>query len=248
MGEFPYQVSLQRYSDSKHFCAGVILTCDWILTAGDCVDDKRPPEVYALTGSINASIGTNYHIELAVLHPNYAALNASNNIALLRTATQIIFNEFTRAINISRRSIIKPGQLATISGWGLTTRADGTMSDSEVLQYMSYRTISIEECRQKMIKEDSTHAIYLSSLCALTTIKRGACAGDTGSPLTLKGSLIGVHLLSYGCGEDYPSVSIRVFTFKRWIRKMMAATYLRLPNSKCVCRTPLYCICKRIEE
>lgn len=209
------------------------------------MDSKRPPEIHAVTGTINASIGANYDIELAVLHPNYATRDAANNIALLRTKTPMIFNDVIKAINMTSSEAIEPGEVATLSGWGATRLADGTMSDHEVLQYMSYRTISVEECREKMITQ-STQAIYNSSVCTLTTIRRGACASDTGSPLTLEGQLIGIHLWSYGCGEDYPNVSIRVLGFQRWIRKMMAATYLRLPNSKCVCRTALYCICKRI--
>lgn len=240
LGEIPYQVSLHRQSDSRHICGGAILNSDWIVTAGQCVNEKRPSEMYAKTGSVNASSdGPSYDIQLAVLHPNYTREDAANNIALLRTLAPIIFNEFTKAIDISL-DFVKPSELVTLSGW----HADGAMSGSEILQSMSYRTISQEDCRQKLSADASNRPIYQSSFCAVTTIESGSCVGDIGSPLTAKELLIGLHLFNTGCGEEHPTVSLQVLGFNSWINTMMTSRYLHLPNSKCLCRSPINCICR----
>lgn len=245
-GEFAYQVSLQRYSDSKHFCGGAILNSDWILTAGECVDEKEPPEIYAVAGSIYAYVGHQHDIELAVLHPEYKPKNDSNNLALLRTTEKMKLDKYVKEIVINL-AFVEPREDVTLAGWGSTTHAGGPMS--EVLRWIYYKTISNKECKRRMSDEIQDRPLYNSSLCVITAVRSGACAGDTGSPLVFKGLLIGIHLWSYGCGSDYPDVSIRVFKFRRWIRNMMSQLHRGdLVNQKCMCRKPTYCKCKRIIE
>lgn len=245
-GEFSYQVSLQRYSDSKHFCGGAILNPDWILTAGGCVDDTEPPAIYAVAGSIYAYVGHNYDIELAVLHPNYKPNNDSFNLALLRPTNAIKLDHFVKEIGINL-AFVEPRERVTLAGWGSTTHAGGPMSD--VLRWVYYITLSNKECRRRMSDEIQDRPLYNSSLCAITAVGSGACAGDMGSPVVFKELLIGVHLWSYGCGSEYPDVFIRVFRFRRWIRNMMSQLHRGdLVNQKCMCRRPNYCKCKRIVE
>lgn len=230
-----------------HFCAGAILNVDWIITAGDCVDSKRPPEIYALTGSVNATFGPGiYHIELAVIHPNYTALNASNNLALLSTTRPMILNDFTQPIEINRAYVFAD-ETTTLTGWGSTKDSNGPRF--EILRWVNHKTILNRECRRRMPTpmEDAKTWIYASSLCIVGTVGRDTCIGDMGSPLTVNGKLFGVHLWSIDCTTDYPDIFTRVFAFRDWIRNMMKAEYASLDNSKCVCRTPSYCICKRDE-
>ena len=37
-GQFPYQVALFRMLTRSFFCSGAIISKDWILTAGHCID------------------------------------------------------------------------------------------------------------------------------------------------------------------------------------------------------------------
>lgn len=244
LGDIPYQVSLQRNLDSKNICGGAILNENWIITAGQCVNEKRPAEIYAKTGLVSTSAdGPRYKIQLTALHPNYQRQDAENNIALLRTTTPIIFNEFTKAINISLE-MVEPSELVTLSGWEALEDSSGTASGPELLQSMTYRTIPFQECNQKMLAAESNLPIYFrSSLCALATIKSGSCAGDIGSPLVAKGLLIGIHLFHTGCAEEYPNVSLQVYPFLSWINTMMTAQYQHSPTSRCLCRSPYDCFC-----
>ena len=61
--EYPYIVSLQGYGD--HFCAGVILTKDYILTAAHCAKHLYSTENFLVRAGLNHTDeeGTYHYIQ-----------------------------------------------------------------------------------------------------------------------------------------------------------------------------------------
>lgn len=244
-GNFPYHVSLQRHSDLKHFCSGAIVNGLWIVTAGDCVGERSPAEMYALVGSLSINFGSIYELDLAVLHPNYTPMNASNNLALLRSSEPIVLGTFVAYIDVFDYLTTDDMQIL-LTGWGSHNRPD--LRNFEMLHWTYYKILPNYDCRRRLPKEDPDAKIYSNSLCALTTTDRSTCVGDTGSPLAYEGRLVGVKVGSYGCGNQYPDVFITLFQFRSWIRNMLKAKFEKSSDETCVCRGSFKpsCTCKNI--
>merc|ERR1711894_626198 len=97
-GQWPWQVSL-RNAANRHFCGGVIINSNWVLTAAHCVDGNSAGGLRVVVGehdtreSNNANRQT-YMVTQIVSHPEYdfwAQFDA--DIALLQIASPIASNE-----------------------------------------------------------------------------------------------------------------------------------------------------------
>ena len=134
------------------------------------------------------------------------------------------------------------GELATVSGWGLTNESDRT-SASSTLQYVSVPIIN-----NKMCSNSYSSLIRIDpelQFCAGNDQGQDACAGDSGGPIVRYGknktdllvgfysishieflfrkiedrfTLIGVVSFGKGCGRaKYPGVYVKVKNFLTWI-------------------------------
>lgn len=89
----PYQVSIRYKTQLHDHCNGVILTENWILTAGSCVAyDIKYLDIYSGIGNPK-TISDKYSVQSKILHPQYKRDQLVNNIALLMTRRKIIFVE-----------------------------------------------------------------------------------------------------------------------------------------------------------
>lgn len=124
-GQFPHQVSIQVNftGEFEHNCGGSIITNKFIVTAGHCFLEDFPYDLkrYKLIlGAHNRTDdGTEIGIEQNFIHPDWNVTLIINDIALIQTDREIVFNRFIQPIAISRE-FIEPGHLAVTSGWGVT--------------------------------------------------------------------------------------------------------------------------------
>lgn len=89
------------------------------------------------------------------------------------------------------------------------------MPDS--LQFVQLLTLSNEECIER-IDEFHGQFIFDSTLCAMQRVGVGACNGDSGSPLVVRGTLVGID--SWGsrpCANGGPDMFARMSVFVDWI-------------------------------
>ncbi|RLU26778.1 hypothetical protein DMN91_000575 [Ooceraea biroi] len=93
-GEIPYQVSLQTISSGHHFCGGVILNQNYVLTAAHCVSGKNVSLISATVGTTNLTRPYKVHlIKSAYVHEKYNRSNSwINDIALLKLQTKFTYN------------------------------------------------------------------------------------------------------------------------------------------------------------
>lgn len=113
-GQFPHQVSL-RYRGS-HRCGGSIITSRWILTAAHCTEHIAAKDLVAVVGAILLqSDGVRYQIEVVKNHPKFVPIR--NDIAALKTATEIEFSDVVKAIALPTENVAA-GVPVTVSGWG----------------------------------------------------------------------------------------------------------------------------------
>lgn len=125
--QFAYQVSLRYAGDNVHFCSGSILSQRWIVSAGHCVFYADAESVVAVVGSQqrNSSIASDvdgrpgaYAIERLVVHAAYGHLSMRNDIALLRTAREMIMSGQVAPVGLdSDGHFLGAGWVVWASGW-----------------------------------------------------------------------------------------------------------------------------------
>merc|ERR1712170_1772 len=128
-GEMPWQVSLTRLSGS-HFCGGIIINEDWILTAAHCVEGKAASSLLVVVGEHDHSATDNpsrtvLTVDRIISHEMYdqaAPLDA--DIALLKVSSKIAFSDDVQPACPPEANNDYVGDIYTVSGWG-TIRSGG---------------------------------------------------------------------------------------------------------------------------
>lgn len=217
LGQFPFQVSL-RNPRNRHFCGGSILSERWVITAAHCAVGQNVSDIIVAVGTIQIKEGVIYELDQIFVHEKYDSSTIQNDVSVLKTAKEIVFNANARPIAI-RSTYTNEAEVATASGWGLT-KYPGEVPD--ILQFLAVKTLNNEKCAQELDTLIGTN-IYNGSLCTLTHHSgQGMCMGDSGGPLTVNGELVGLVSWGIPCGRGFPDVFTRVSVFAEWIQDKLA--------------------------
>lgn len=121
-GQFPYQVSLRTRFLKQHFCGGSIISSRFILTAAHCVEGifSKPNFVVAVIGSIyRKKGGVTVKLNKITSHEEWDRSELVNDIALLRTAEEILFSSTIQPIALTSTDPSENGETPLfLSGWG----------------------------------------------------------------------------------------------------------------------------------
>ncbi|XP_029050356.2 chymotrypsin-2-like [Osmia bicornis bicornis] len=216
VGEIPYQVSLQNKDSSFHFCGGSVLNENYVITAAHCVDGKTAPNIKVIAGTINLTAQKSEHnVMKIIIHEKYNKTDSwKNDIALLKVETPFVKSGQTAFVSLPpKNQLVKANDKAVVSGWGRLW-LDGPRTVR--LQRVTILIADQEFCKYTY---KGSQNIYDSQVCAYDpTVKKGACKGDSGGPLTVNGILTGLVSWSRGCARtEYPSVYTRVSAHIDWI-------------------------------
>uniref|UniRef100_A0A182J6S1 Peptidase S1 domain-containing protein n=1 Tax=Anopheles atroparvus TaxID=41427 RepID=A0A182J6S1_ANOAO len=216
VNEFSSMVGLLDPLTANVFCSGAIISARYVLTAAHCA--KTIPSVsrvQALVGDHDYRNGLDtpysaiYSIEQIITHERYNEQNRDNDIAILKTTTEMDFN---RGVGPVCLPFAHNGPVSIdIAGWG-TTSFGGPMST--VLRKTTLNVIPNGSCTAPYVNADK--------LCTFA-VGRDSCQYDSGGPLYSRGSqrMYTVGIISYGsaCAAATPSVSTRVTSHLSWIRQ-----------------------------
>ncbi|OQV15028.1 putative Transmembrane protease serine 9 [Hypsibius exemplaris] len=221
--EFPFMVSLRK--DGSHFCGGVLLSAQHVLTKHIVFLMRRAGINCKQTRSQSAFMNP---------HANYRGWSTiyEHDIAMLTLREQIPRSmSGTLAIRIvlpsSKRINPRPGSILLAAGWGQTkSGARGYGKAAEQLQAANMTVISLSVCRQRL--EDAHMPI--TKMCVDSNVT-ATCQGDGGGPLFKKlpsGSYELVGITSYGvqkCSQaGKASVFTRISQYLNWIHSTMQRT------------------------
>lgn len=178
-GQFPYQASIRSKHDNKHHCGAAILNNRFLLTAAHCTkfDYSKPDYVNVVVGALHRSNGgTKMDVDKITPHEDFDPWHLKNDIALIRTAKKINFNDQVQPIPLPTADI-EDGKSLTITGWG----KNGENSHPDLLQHIEVKTLDNFDCDKYFNNDDyGSFNIYSTNVCAIGTNKRSTCPGDSG--------------------------------------------------------------------
>ncbi|XP_033251794.1 trypsin-like isoform X2 [Drosophila miranda] len=223
-----YVVSLRsrtprKYFGDNHYCGGVIVSRTFILTAAHCTMDRkimhRARVLLVVAGTPNRlkfwrGRTVNAPVKDVYVPENFTMFN-TNNIALLKLAIELPDNPY---IAIATLPIHEPEYNInyTLLGWGRVYKG-GPLASS--ILHVDVLLLDHQTC------DDMLHTFKDEMMCAGNLENdqdENPCAGDTGSPLLLNGTVYGVVSYRIGCGsKSLPSVYTNVFAHKEWIDDIM---------------------------
>ncbi|XP_034663811.1 chymotrypsin-2-like isoform X2 [Drosophila subobscura] len=210
----PYQVSLQN-SYGNHFCGGVIIHDQYVVTAASCLAGLRKSNVKVVTTTYNdwGLDGWEYAVEEIIPHCHFDQPLYHNDIALIKTKTLFLYDEVTQNITIAPLEDLVEGEKLTMYGWG-STSAGGDFEWE--LRQLDLTYVPPSKCNATY---GGTEDLDLGHLCAVGRLGAGACHGDAGGPLVdSQGRLVGVGNWGVPCGHGFPDVFARISFYYSWIQ------------------------------
>ncbi|XP_028258885.1 mast cell protease 1A-like [Parambassis ranga] len=199
-------------ADSKRTCGGFLISEDFVMTAAHCAGLKK-----VILGTHNRfDRNMIYNVQKECIHPDYINYTEGNDIMLLKLSRKAQLGENIKLIKIpTYPRFLKPNQMCTVAGWGLTKTA-GHLADE--LQVVDVPVIDLKECQTQW------ENLPPKVICAGGYgTNKGTCDGDSGGPLVCAGVAVGV--VSYGLETcDYPAlpdVYTDISKFLPWINDIL---------------------------
>ncbi|CAD6994332.1 unnamed protein product [Ceratitis capitata] len=209
----PWQVSLQNIY-GNHFCGGAIIHDQYVLTAASCVSGLQKSWIKVIT-STNDWMGLAWYYDVTEIyvHCNFDKPLYHNDIALLKLATLIAYDDQTKNITVADEEELVEGETLTMTGWGSATEGGAYPN---ALKQLTATYISNEKCRSAY---GNSSDVDLGHICTSSPVGEGTCHGDTGGPLlNAKGLLVGIGNWGVPCGRGFPDVFAKVSFYADWIR------------------------------
>ncbi|KAK5638138.1 hypothetical protein RI129_012433 [Pyrocoelia pectoralis] len=166
--------------------------------------------IYVVVGTNDLTMGGSHiSVQSIKIHEQYDNATSKNNIALIRTASNILSVPQTSTVALGIASTL-PGQMCTLTGWGKEYLAMPLYSN--ILRYAQFSVLSLDECRWYL------YGIHNSEICTNPSTS-GGCDGDNGGPLVTVADNVQIGILSRGvpCAMGKPDVYTNVAHYSNWI-------------------------------
>ncbi|MFF1710300.1 S1 family peptidase [Streptomyces sp. NPDC058268] len=209
----------------RQFCGGSLVTADTVMTAAHClVDDAgkptKPKKLQVAVGrTVLSASGQGQIRNVAkggvVVHPRYLKGQEAYDVAFIQLSKPVRGISPIALPTQGTDALIRPGQKATVAGWGNTDAKLPNTPDR--LREVKVPILSHAECGTSYAEYDSK-----VNFCAGVETK-DSCQGDSGGPIFRnvpgRRAPIQIGVVSYGdgCGaQGAPGVYTSVSSSKLW--------------------------------
>jgi trypsin len=220
-GKYPFIAALVKHGGDAYwdqYCAGSVISADWVLTAAHCVAGETASTVDVVIGrhDLGSNAGERIRAARIIVHPGWDDDSSANDVALIRLADSTSFSPVALPAD---GSLEAAGTMLTAIGWG----------DTHSVPQWPYE---LREVQLPVVGDAACRAAYSGYIDAPTAVDVCAgdldaggidtCQGDSGGPLfasTAAGFVqIGITSRSEGCAvPGYPGIYARVSAFTTWI-------------------------------
>jgi len=213
----PYQVALLM--NGRQGCGGTLISKDWVLTAGHCLDSASTSNLTVKIGahSMSAGDGTTHNVSQIISHENWRGasnITSGFDIAVLRLSTPASssITPATLPTQAIADQIAAVGQYVTVSGWGLTY--GGSRTPSDTLREVALPVISNSSCSSQLGANVGNGVI-----CGGGPSGTSACNGDSGGPYAAQsgGTYYSIGTVSWGKNCVGATAFTRTTAYLSWI-------------------------------
>ncbi|XP_057305015.1 chymotrypsin B-like isoform X1 [Hydractinia symbiolongicarpus] len=230
-GAWPWNAMIRFHG--MFICGGVLISPNWIVTAGHCTDGYGMDGFQIVLGDHNRVTYDNseqtFKVTKMIRHRRYDQPTIFNNdIAIMKLDKPAMFTPNVQPVCLPRQNeVVGVGKLCYIAGWGRTLRAAQT---SHILQQAPLQIISFSDCWRKNMKiaPITDEMICAANIKPSLTIHSG-CHGDSGGPLVCRytdGAWELQGIVSWGSAScnttDAYTVFARVSKFRYWIDNIIS--------------------------
>ena len=187
-----YQVSL--INEEIHFCAGTLISTEWVLTAAHCYGYATHVHIGRYNIHDDYETFENIEVDYEIPHPFFDYLTFDYDFMLLKLKEPSSYPSVTLD---DGSTTFSKGDDLTVMGWGATSSE--LLSDE--LMEVEVEYFPTRKCQRRF--ENHGAEVTDRMICAHRD-GRDACQGDSGGPLIQKGANgsedIQVGIVSWGIG------------------------------------------------
>eukprot|EP01023_Acetabularia_acetabulum_P020024 TRINITY_DN2030_c5_g1_i5.p1 TRINITY_DN2030_c5_g1~~TRINITY_DN2030_c5_g1_i5.p1 ORF type:complete len:407 (-),score=29.22 TRINITY_DN2030_c5_g1_i5:420-1640(-) len=205
---FPFIVSLQIYYEDlgihSHFCGGVLLAPDIVLTVAHCIQSvvSGPRSIGKVKSNLREGVfaalnpycrhqaGEQGRIGLQdyIIHENYVWFAYfSSDIALVRLKSGFDYNGPYPTLQTNANMLV--GRKAVVAGWGFTSKQEAGDNDLFLTTATYMRQALLNYVPERECRADLFDAygfdIYQDTMLCFKSPVNDTCKGDSGGPLII---------------------------------------------------------------
>lgn len=152
-------------NNGYHYCGSSMISINFALTAGHCVNGIKADNITIRAGSSYSDRGgMMIFVKKTYIHPDFVARTFLNDFALLEFTKPVTFNNYIRPVKLpSQDQKLTDGTLCVVSGWGI-------MEDNTRPVFLRITTVVI-------VNQLTCQKNYNTTLVKFSIVTQMVCAG-----------------------------------------------------------------------